>query len=75
VEVEGYRTRPKLHSVNGCSLQGLNQALIILLPKHCDAASLGEYRPMSLIHIFSKLVAKVLASRLAPRFGDLVEQT
>jgi exonuclease III len=63
----------KLHTVNGRGFQGLNQALITLLPKRCDAASLGDYRPISLIHIFAKLVAKVLASRLAPRLGAMVD--
>jgi hypothetical protein len=64
----------KLHSLNGRGFQGLNQALITLLPKRCDASSLGDYRPISLIHIFAKLAAKVLATRLAPRLSALVER-
>jgi hypothetical protein len=47
-------------------IQGLNQALLILLPKRPDVAALSDYRPISLIHIFSKLVAKTLATRLPP---------
>jgi hypothetical protein len=57
----------KLFTMCGREFQGLNQALMILLPKSPDAAALGDYRPISLIHIFAKLVAKTLASRLAPR--------
>jgi hypothetical protein len=34
---------------------------------HPDAAALGDHRPVSLINIFAKIVAKTLASRLAPR--------
>ena len=63
----------KLFTMNGCGFQGLNQALLTLLPKRPDAAALGDYRPINLIHIFSKLVAKMLASRLAPRAALLVD--
>ena len=59
--------------MNGHSFQGLNQALVTLLPKHGDAAALDDYRSISLIHIFAKLVDKLLASRLAPRLGSLVD--
>jgi hypothetical protein len=54
--------------------QGLNQALMIMLPKRPDAAALGDYRPISLIHVFAKLVAKTLATRLAPRMEALVDR-
>jgi hypothetical protein len=63
----------KLYSLNGRGFQGLNQALVILLPKSSDAAALDDYRPISLIHIFAKLGAKVLASRLSSRLGPLVD--
>jgi hypothetical protein len=45
----------KLHSMNVREFQGLNQAVIILLSKRCDAASLGDFRPISLIHIFARI--------------------
>jgi hypothetical protein len=64
----------KLFTMCGRGFQGLNQALLILLPKRPDAAALGDYRPISLIHIFAKLVAKTLASRLAPRMESLVDR-
>jgi hypothetical protein len=63
----------KLFSRCGRGFQGLNQALVVLLPKRPDAAALGDYRPISLIHIFAKLLAKTLASRLAPRLESLVD--
>ena len=50
----------------------LNRASICLLPKKCPAASVGDFRPISLIHSFAKLLAKVLARRLSPFMGDLV---
>jgi hypothetical protein len=46
---------------------------VLLLPKNSDAAALGDYRPISLIHIFAKLMAKVLAPSLAPRLVKLVD--
>ncbi|XP_071685018.1 uncharacterized protein [Lolium perenne] len=58
----------------GRGFQGLNQALLFLLPKRPDAAALGDYRPISLIHIFAKLVVKTLATRLAPRMESLVDR-
>jgi hypothetical protein len=63
----------KLFALSGRGFQGLNQARITLLPKKADTTGLKDYRPISLIHIFTKLVSKRLASRLAPRLGDLVK--
>jgi len=50
----------------------LNNALIVLLPKMPDAAVPGDYRPISMIHSFVKLVSKLLASRLAPLLKNLI---
>ena len=47
--------------MNGRSLQCLNEALITLLPKKQDASALSDYRPISLIHLIAKLIAKVLS--------------
>jgi hypothetical protein len=50
----------------------LNAATMILLPKRADAAAAKDYRPISLVCLFAKIVTKVLATRLQPRMGDLV---
>jgi mannosylglycoprotein endo-beta-mannosidase len=50
----------------------LNGALITLLPKKEGAVDLKDFRPISLVHSFAKLVAKLLALRLAPRMPALV---
>ena len=50
----------------------LNSAYLILLPKREDASSAGDFRPISLIHSFAKLVTKILANRLGPYLQDLV---
>jgi hypothetical protein len=54
------------------NLHSVNDVLLVLLPKSADAASVKDFRPISLIHVIGKLVSKVLANRLAPRLGKLV---
>jgi hypothetical protein len=49
-----------------------NEALVMLLPKSPEASTIKDYRPISLIHLVGKLIAKILANRLAPRLGSLV---
>lgn len=50
----------------------INSAYLTLIPKKADALHAKDYRPISLIHSFAKLVAKILASRLAPHLDSLV---
>jgi hypothetical protein len=42
-----------------------------LLPKSSEAASISDYRPISLIHIVGKLISKLLANRLVPKWDPL----
>nr|XP_020165808.1 uncharacterized protein LOC109751329 [Aegilops tauschii subsp. strangulata] len=62
----------KFYHMNGRGFHCLNEAFITLLAKRPNASSLSDYRPISLIHLVAKLVAKVLALRLAPRLGELL---
>jgi hypothetical protein len=50
----------------------INTAHITLLPKMQDAAALSDYRPISLINSFVKILTKLLANRLAPHLNDIV---
>jgi retron-type reverse transcriptase len=50
----------------------VNEANIVLLPKNQMAATISEYRPISLINSVAKLITKVLANRLAPHMNELV---
>ena len=52
--------------------QLLNMAYITLLPKKVDAIEVKDFRPISRIHNFAKLVTKLLANRLAPLLPSLV---
>jgi hypothetical protein len=60
-------------SVMDCrSFHHLNEALITLLPKVDNPEGLGDYRPISLIHGFGKIFAKVLVNRFAPTLLHLI---
>jgi hypothetical protein len=59
-------------SLDGRSFHLLNDAVMILLRKKDAPTRLKDYRPISLMHNFSKLFAKCLARRLAPRLKDMV---
>jgi hypothetical protein len=50
----------------------LNTTYITLLPKIEEANHPKDYRPISLIHSFTKLITKILANRLAARLEEMV---
>lgn len=50
----------------------LNSAYITLLPKKDDDASVKDFKPISLVHSFAKLVTKLMANMLAGRLDLLV---
>jgi hypothetical protein len=62
----------KLAVGDGRGFGKLNRALITLIPKRQDAETVGDYRPISLVHSFAKLFSKLLANRLKPRLAELV---
>jgi hypothetical protein len=49
-----------------------NSAFITLTPKKDGPDQVRDFRPISLVHSFTKLITKMLASRLASRLNDLV---
>lgn len=57
---------------DGRSFAHLNGALMILLQKVDQLAVIRDYRPISLMHSFAKLVTKCMANRLAPKLDMLV---
>lgn len=59
----------KFFSLNGRSLERLTEALVTLLPKKPDAFALSDYRPISLIYLVVKLIAKVISLCLAPQLS------
>jgi hypothetical protein len=63
-----------VHSLNTGTLMKLNGAMLTLLPKKEVSELPGDFRPISLIYYFAKLVSKVLALRLAKHINRLVSQ-
>lgn len=62
----------QLYELRGRGFSCLNQALLTLLPKRADAYALGDYMPISLIHLVAKIFAKVLSLCHAPKLNSLV---
>jgi len=64
-----------LHTIwarNYRNLWLLNSAYITLIPKKSDAEQVKDFRPISLVHRFAKLVTKILANRLASHLNEMV---
>ena len=51
---------------DGRGMERLNEAFIVLLPKKEGALDIKDFRPISLIHSFAKIVAKAMSAELAP---------
>ncbi|WVZ91346.1 LOW QUALITY PROTEIN: hypothetical protein U9M48_037534 [Paspalum notatum var. saurae] len=54
------------------NLKSLNSTFITLMPKKEGADHVKDFRPISLVHSFAKLITKILANRLAGRLHELV---
>jgi hypothetical protein len=55
-------------------LERLNKAIIVLLPKRMGASCPANYRPITMVHSFTKLLSKILALRLAPKLDALIDK-
>jgi hypothetical protein len=53
-------------------LELLNSAYLTLIPKKAEALEAKDYRKISLVHSFAKLVTKMMANRLAPLLDSMV---
>ena len=63
------------HDLRCLNFDLLNTANIVLLPKKEGAEKIGDYRPISLIHSIAKLLAKILALRLAPAMQEIISKS
>lgn len=57
---------------NGKLVLGLNSSFISLIPKVENPVGLGDYRPISLVGLVYKVLAKVLSSRLKGVFSHII---
>jgi hypothetical protein len=55
-------------------LASLNSTLIVLLPKKVGAVCPSDFRPITMVHSFAKLISKILAMRLAPKLDELIDK-
>ncbi|KAJ0469381.1 putative RNA-directed DNA polymerase [Helianthus annuus] len=58
--------------VHGKLNRGCNSSFITLIPKISDPQSINKFRPISLIGCISKVVSKILATRLKGVIGSVV---
>ncbi|GKE23603.1 hypothetical protein Tco_1435115 [Tanacetum coccineum] len=52
--------------------QGSNSAFIMLIPKVSNPLFIKDYRPISLIGLYYKIVAKILANRLSKVIDSII---
>jgi hypothetical protein len=50
----------------------LKTAYVTLIPKKEGAEEVKDFRPISLVHSFAKLITKVLANRLSGKLQSMV---
>jgi hypothetical protein len=58
--------------MNKQGLNFLNSALVVLIPKKSNPQRFSDYRPISLIHSFAKMMTKLLANRLGYELEHLI---
>ena len=56
------------------NLEGINTSYIILVPKITNPKTVNDYRPISLVNISLKLLAKLLANRLQREIIQLIHK-
>ena len=61
-----------LYHLNTAPLERMNSAAITLIPKKETTETIADFRPISLIHFFAKLISKVLSIRLSTQIDRLI---
>ncbi|XP_020685967.1 uncharacterized protein LOC110102125 [Dendrobium catenatum] len=54
---------------------GMKATALAIIPKHRNASSISDYRPISLCNTIYKIIAKVIADRLKPILPLIVKDT
>ena len=55
--------------------KGINDAVIILIPKKNNPEYLKDFRPISLCNMIYKVISKFLVNRLRPLLDELISET
>lgn len=53
-------------------LKRYNEARIVMVPKIDSPTAISDYRPISVLNLVPKLIAKILSNRLRRRLPDLI---
>ncbi|GKV47213.1 hypothetical protein SLEP1_g54131 [Rubroshorea leprosula] len=60
---------------NGKLVRGLNSSFIVLVPKVASPQKIEEFRPIFLVGVMYKLIAKLLACRLSSVLNGIIGET
>jgi hypothetical protein len=55
--------------------KGVNDTLIVLIPKKNDPEQLTNFRPISLCNVIYKVISKCLVNRFRPLLQDIIAPT
>jgi hypothetical protein len=59
----------------GIMPEGINDTIIVLIPKGTNPEQLADFRPISLCNVVYKLILKCLVNRLRPFLDGLISET
>uniref|UniRef100_A0A453S5L6 Reverse transcriptase domain-containing protein n=1 Tax=Aegilops tauschii subsp. strangulata TaxID=200361 RepID=A0A453S5L6_AEGTS len=60
---------------DGIMPEGINDTVIVLIPKGRNPQSLKDFRPISLCNVIYKVISKCLVNRLRPYLDELISET
>lgn len=60
---------------DGTMPEGINDTVIVLIPKKNNPEFLKDYRPISLCNVIYKVISKCMVNRLRPILDDLISET
>ena len=56
------------------TFRGLNETILVLIPKKKDARTIKDYIPIALCNVFYKIISKILANRFKKCLPSLISE-